>query len=161
MTIEGKIWIIPEDNIDTDMIFHNKHLSVTDIREMGRFAFGNLRGWEDYPQKSEPGDIIITGRNFGAGSSRQQAVDCFRSLQNQAILAASFGAIYERNAINSGFPVLTYVNLTDLDLKNRDRVIIDMEKGTITSQKNNRSATISKFSEVQRMIYQKGDILRM
>jgi homoaconitase/3-isopropylmalate dehydratase large subunit/3-isopropylmalate dehydratase small subunit len=159
MIIEGKIWIIPEDNIDTDMIFHNKHLAVTDIGEMGRYTFGNLNGWEDYPQKSEPGDIIIAGRNFGAGSSRQQAVDCFRSLQNQAILAVSFGAIYERNAINSGFPVLTYENLTDLNLKNRDFVTIDMKIGTITSQKNSKTASISKFSEVQRMIYQKGDIL--
>ncbi len=159
MILEGKIWIIPEDNIDTDMIFHNQHLAVTDIKEMGKYAFGNLKGWENYPQKTETGDIIITGRNFGAGSSRQQAVDCFRSLQNQAILAESFGAIYERNAINSGFPVLTYENLGDLDLKNRDRVIVDMEKGTLTNTRNNRTAIISKFSDVQKIIYQKGDIL--
>ena len=161
MILEGKIWIIPEDNIDTDMIFHNQHLAVTDIKEMGKYAFGNLKGWENYPQKTETGDIIITGRNFGAGSSRQQAVDCFRSLQNQAILAESFGAIYERNAINSGFPVLTYENLGDLDLKNRDRVIVDMEKGTLTNTRNNRTAIISKFSDVQKIIYQKGDILLM
>jgi 3-isopropylmalate/(R)-2-methylmalate dehydratase large subunit len=141
------------------MIFHNQHLAVTNIEEMGRYAFGNLKGWEDYPQKTESGDIIITGKNFGAGSSRQQAVDCFRSLQNQAILAESFGAIFERNAINSGFPVLTYDNLGDLDLKNRDRVIIDMEKGTLTNLKNDKTAVIGKFSEVQKIIYQKGDLL--
>jgi 3-isopropylmalate dehydratase small subunit len=159
LIIEGKVWIIPIDNIDTDMIFHNQHLAVTDIKEMGKYTFGNLNGWEDYPQKSEPGDIILTGKNFGAGSSRQQAVDCFRSLQNQAILAESFGVIYERNAINAGFPVLTYEDLSSLELKDRDLVVIDMEKGTITNKKNKRNAAISKFSGVQKMIYRKGDLL--
>jgi len=159
--IEGRVWIIAENNIDTDMIFHNQYLTVTDIREMGEYTFGNLKGWEDYPQKSKPGDIIITGKNFGAGSSRQQAVDCFKSLQNQAILAESFGAIYERNAINAGFPILTYNSLGELDMENQDMVSIDLENGTITNRKNNRTAVISKFSNVQMMIYQKGDLLLM
>ena len=110
--IEGKIWLVLQDNIDTDMIYHNRHLAITDINEMGKYSFGNLKGWENYAQQSEAGDIIITGKNFGSGSSRQQAVDCFKSLQNQAILARSFGAIYERNAINAGFPVLTYKDLS-------------------------------------------------
>jgi 3-isopropylmalate/(R)-2-methylmalate dehydratase large subunit len=161
MIIEGRVWIIAADNIDTDMIFHNQHLAVTDISKMGKYAFGNLKGWEDYPQKSEPGDIIIAGKNFGAGSSRQQAVDCFKSLQNQAILAESFGAIYERNAINAGFPVLTYNSLSELNLDNRDVVIIDLQKGKITNRKNNKTAAISRFSEVQKAIYQKGDLLKM
>lgn len=159
--IEGKVWLIMEDNIDTDMIFHNQHLAITDIEEMAQFAFGNLKGWEDYASKSETGDIIITGKNFGAGSSRQQAVDCFKALENQAILAESFGAIYERNAINAGFPILTYKNLDDLKLKNRDTVRIDFESGTITNLSNDKSAQISNFSEVQLAIYQKGDLLRV
>jgi 3-isopropylmalate dehydratase small subunit len=157
--IEGRIWIVLHDNIDTDMIYHNRHLAVTDLKEMGKYTFGNLKGWEDYPQRSEPGDIIITGKNFGSGSSRQQAVDCFRSLNNLAILAESFGAIYERNAINAGFPVLTYTDLEDLDLKDRDTVTIDLEKGTMTNRKNNKTMSIGKFSEVQMKIYQKGDLL--
>ncbi|MBN2763921.1 MAG: hypothetical protein JXR41_12575, partial [Bacteroidales bacterium] len=157
--IEGKVWIIPMDNIDTDMIYHNRHLAVTDLQEMGKYTFGNLKGWEDYPIRSEPGDIIITGKNFGAGSSRQQAVDCFRALRNQAILALSFGAIYERNAINAGFPVLTYTNLNNLDLKNRDQVTIDLREGIMTNKRNNKTITTSKFSEIQMAIYQRGDLL--
>ncbi len=157
--IEGKVWIVNMDNIDTDMIYHNRHLAVTDQQEMGRYAFGNLKGWEDYPVRSEPGDIIIAGKNFGAGSSRQQAVDCFRALHNQAILAGSFGAIYERNAINAGFPVMTYQDLDELDLKDRDTVRIDLVKGTVTNLKNSKTAAIGKFSEVQMTIYQKGDLL--
>jgi len=159
--LEGKIWLIARDNIDTDMIYHNQYLTVTDIQEMGQHTFKNLKGWNDYAQKSEPGDIIITGKNFGAGSSRQHAVDCFKSLKNQAILALSFGSIYERNAINAGFPVLTYKDLSNLKLKNRDTVIIDLEKGTITNKRNNISAEIGRFSPVQMKIYQKGDLLRL
>jgi 3-isopropylmalate/(R)-2-methylmalate dehydratase large subunit len=157
--LEGKVWLITQDNIDTDMIYHNRHLAITDLKEMGKYAFGNLKGWEDYPSRSEPGDIIIAGKNFGAGSSRQQAVDCFRSLQNQAILAESFGVIYERNAINAGFPVLTYDNIGNLGLKDRDTISIDLENGRITNRRNNKTALISRFSEVQMMIYQKGDLL--
>ncbi len=157
--IEGKVWIINRDNIDTDMIYHNRHLAVTDLQEMGQYTFGNLKGWEDYPRRSEPGDIIITGRNFGSGSSRQQAVDCFRALRNQAVVARSFGAIYERNAINAGFPVLTYSDLDRLELKDRDRVRIDLASGAFTNLNNNKTAMIGKFSTVQMAIYQKGDLL--
>lgn len=159
--IEGKVWIIDEDDIDTDMIYHNQHLSITNLNEMGQFALGNLKGWEDFPKKSEPGDIIITGKNFGAGSSRQQAVDCFKALDTQAILAKSFGAIYERNAINAGFPVLYYDDLSPLKLKQRDKVRIDMEKGLITNLENNKSTEIGKISQVQSEIYLKGDLLKL
>ena len=57
------------------MIFHNRYLAITDIKEMGQYTFDNLKGYEDFAQKAKPGDIVITGKNFGAGSSRQQAVD--------------------------------------------------------------------------------------
>jgi len=159
--LEGRVWLVEGDNIDTDMIYHNQHLAITDLREMGKFAFGNLAGWEDFASKAAPGDIVITGRNFGSGSSRQQAVDCFRSLQVQAILAMSFGAIYERNAINAGFPVLTYASLHDLDLANGDVISMDLENATITNKKNNKKVSVSPFSEVQMMIYKKGDLLKM
>ena len=99
--VEGRVWIIPKDDIDTDMIFHNRYLTITDIKEMGQYTFDNLKGFEDFAKKAKPGDIVITNKNFGAGSSRQQAVDCFLSLGISCILAESYGAIYERNAINA------------------------------------------------------------
>lgn len=157
--IEGKVWIIDEDNIDTDMIFHNQHLAITDIAEMGKFTFGNLKGWEDYAQKSKHGDIIVTGKNFGAGSSRQQAVDCFKSLKNQAIIAESFGAIYERNAINAAFPVLTYGDLSELELINRDQIEINLETGCVRNIGSGKQIYIEPFSEVQMHIYKKGGLL--
>ncbi len=93
VVLEGRVWIVDRDNIDTDMIYHNRYLTVTDIKEMGQYTFDNLEGFEHFAREAQPGDIVITGKNFGAGSSRQQAVDCFRSLGVQAILARSFGAI--------------------------------------------------------------------
>lgn len=157
--LEGKVWIIEKDDIDTDMIFHNKYLSITNIDEMGQYTFDNLEGWKDYAKKSEPGDIIITGKNFGAGSSRQQAVDCFKALKNQIILAESFGAIYERNAINAAFPVLRYKDLSDLELKNRDKVKVDLVNGTITNLSNNKTCSTEEFSKVQMEIYKRGGLL--
>lgn len=157
--IEGKVWIVEEDNIDTDMIFHNRYLTITDINEMGQYAFDNLTGWKDFAQKAEPGDIIITGKNFGAGSSRQQAVDCFKSLGVQAILAQSFGAIYERNAINAAFPILTFKDIANLDLKQRDKIKVDFEVGEVTNLENGKTLKIDKFSKVQLDIYKRNGLL--
>lgn len=157
--VEGRVWLIERDNIDTDMIFHNRYLTITDPAQMGRYTFDNLAGWEDFAQKARPGDIVITGKNFGAGSSRQQAVDCFKSLGVQAVIARSFGAIYERNAINAAFPVLTFDKIDPLELKQGDKIQVDFERGELTNLENGRSATIGKFAGVQMQIYKKGDLL--
>jgi 3-isopropylmalate/(R)-2-methylmalate dehydratase large subunit len=159
--LTGKIWLIKENNIDTDMIFHNRHLTVTELTEMGRYTFGNLEGWKDFSLRSEPGDIIITGKNFGAGSSRQQAVDCFKALKIQAIIAESFGAIYERNAINAGFPVFTCANIEVLGLHQRDLVSIDLNRSILRNLENDREIQLNQFSEVQMKIYQSGDLLKI
>ncbi len=157
--IEGKVWIVEKDNIDTDMIFHNRYLTITNIDEMGQYTFDNLAGWEDFAQQAEAGDIVITGKNFGAGSSRQQAVDCFKSLGVQAIVAESFGAIYERNAINAAFPIFTFKDISALGLKSRDRVKIDFISGMMTNLETGTTVQINKFSSVQMEIYQRDGLL--
>ncbi len=157
--IEGKVWLIMKDNIDTDMIYHNRYLTITDIAQMGQYTFDNLEGWEDFAKKAECGDIVITAKNFGAGSSRQQAVDCFKSLGVQAVLANSFGAIYERNAINAAFPVLTYDSIEELGLKDRDRIKVDFATGVMTNLENSKSIQITPFYDVQMEIYQRGGLL--
>ncbi|MDA3813651.1 MAG: aconitase/3-isopropylmalate dehydratase large subunit family protein [Candidatus Cloacimonetes bacterium] len=156
---EGKVWLVDKDDIDTDMIFHNRYLTITDINEMGQYAFDNLEGWKDFATKAEAGDIIITAKNFGAGSSRQQAVDCFKALGVQAILAKSFGAIYERNAINAGFPILTYENISELGLKQRDKIKINLETGEISNLQTGKSIKINPFFDVQMEIYKRNGLL--
>jgi 3-isopropylmalate/(R)-2-methylmalate dehydratase large subunit len=156
--IEGRVWLIEEDNIDTDMIFHNRYLTITELDEMGQYTFDNLEGYEDFAKKAQSGDIVIVKKNFGSGSSRQQAVDCFKSLGVQAILAESYGAIYERNAINAAFPILTYDSLDELEIANGDKIKVDFISGAITNTKNSKSITINKFSDVQLEIYQNGGL---
>ena len=151
--VEGRVWLIPMDDIDTDMIFHNRYLQITDIKQMGQYIFDNLEGYEDFAKKVQPGDIVITGKNFGAGSSRQQAVDGFKALGVSAILAESFGAIYERNAINAAMPILTYDNLKDADIENGDTVRVNFETGAILNVTKNKTGKINAFSEVQMEIY--------
>jgi len=152
--IEGRVWYIPMDNIDTDMIFHNSHLSITDMAEMGQHTFGNLEGYEDFSTKVKQGDIVVCGKNFGSGSSRQQAVDCFISLDVQCVLAESFGSIYERNAINAAFPIISSGQIASLMLENGDVVRLNFESGVILNVTKNIQLESPPFSDVQMEIYQ-------
>ncbi|MCD4772402.1 MAG: 3-isopropylmalate dehydratase large subunit [Bacteroidales bacterium] len=159
--IEGRIWLIEIDDIDTDMIFHNRYLTITDIDEMGQYAFDNLEGYKDFAKKAKAGEIIMTGKNFGSGSSRQQAVDCFKSLGIQSIIAESYGAIYERNAINAAFPILTYdpKMIEEVELKNMDEIRVNFETGEFTNLGNNKTTKINGFYDAQMDIYKKGGLL--
>jgi 3-isopropylmalate dehydratase small subunit len=154
----GKIWYIPRDNIDTDMIYHNRYLTITNIDEMGQYTFDNLEGYEDFAKKVKPDDIVVVGKNFGAGSSRQQAVDCFRSLGVSIILAESFGAIYERNAINGGMPIMKY-KPGDGIFDDGDEIEVDITTGNIRNLSKRIDVKGDPFSEVQLDIYRRGGLL--
>ncbi len=164
----GRIWVILDEqgklmaDIDTDQIYHNAFLHITELSEMGQYAMGNLEGWKDFAQKAGPGDIIVAGRNFGAGSSRQQAVDCFISLKIGCVLAPSFGAIYYRNAVNSGFPLLRGPQLDELvaqkSLETGDLVEIDFRKGRAKNISKNISFPFDPMSQVQLDIFLAGNL---
>lgn len=163
--ISGRVWVLttPEgelyDDIDTDMIFHNRYLHITDVDEMGQYALDNLQGWEDFAQKAQPGDLLLAGKNFGAGSSRQQAVDCFRALGAGAILAESYGAIYKRNAINSGFPIVEVPGLTRIfgQFSDGDELSVDFGTGRLVLN-GKEDYQAAPFSKVQMDIFQAGDM---
>lgn len=163
--ITGRVWVLTTpggelyDDIDTDMIFHNRYLHITDIAQMGQYALDNLKGWEDFARRAEPGDILLAGANFGAGSSRQQAVDCFAALGVGAVVAGSFGAIYKRNAINSGFPIVALPDLPEIygRFKDGDRLEIDLATGEMVLN-GRQTFQAEPFSRVQMDIYQAGDL---
>jgi 3-isopropylmalate/(R)-2-methylmalate dehydratase large subunit len=159
--VEGRAWVIQRDDIDTDMIFHNRYLTITNIKEMGQYSFDNLKGYEDFAKKAQESDIVFTTKNFGAGSSRQQAVDCFLSLGISAIVAESFGAIYERNAINAAMPIMTYApgQLEELELEQDDRVRLNMQTGEVNNLTKNKTVYINKFYDAQMQIYKNGGLL--
>jgi 3-isopropylmalate/(R)-2-methylmalate dehydratase small subunit len=163
--VKGRLWVLTTpagelyDDIDTDMIFHNRYLHITDVDQMGQYALDNLKGWEDFADKAQPGDILLAGANFGAGSSRQQAVDCFRALGIGAIVAESYGAIYKRNAINSGFPIVALPNLTQIydQFKDGDQLLVDLSSGQLVLNED-RTFQAEPFSKVQMDIYLAGDL---
>lgn len=159
LKLEGRLWVLQNDgelisDIDTDMIFHNQYLAITDIAEMGRYSLDNLEGYRNFAELARPGDMILAGDNFGSGSSRQQAVDCFISLGVTAVIARSYGAIYKRNAINSAFPVITMPTARAGMFTHLERVVLDMEKGTLCDR------PIEPLSGVQKDIYLAGGLFQ-
>jgi 3-isopropylmalate dehydratase small subunit len=156
--VEGRVWYIPKDNIDTDMIYHNRYLAITKIEDMGQYTFDNLEGYEDFARKVKKGDIVVVHKNFGSGSSRQQAVDCFRAIGVQAIVAESYGSIYERNAINAAFPIVTCQEIEKLKLVDGDQLRINFQTGEIVNISKNLTAVGEKFSDVQLDIYRNGGL---
>ncbi|MCX6661450.1 MAG: aconitase/3-isopropylmalate dehydratase large subunit family protein [Euryarchaeota archaeon] len=158
LVVEGRAWVIQKDNIDTDMIYHNRHLAITNPAEMGPYTFGNLKGHEQFAKEAKEGDIVVVGKNFGCGSSRQQAVDCFKALGISVIIAESFGAIYERNAINSGMPILIAEGISK-KLYDKDVLSLDFTTGQITDKTQKKSFNAKPFSETQKEIYLRGGLL--
>jgi len=164
--IKGKSVVIkdgkgnPIDNIDTDQIYHNKFLTITDREKMKDYAFGNLKGWTDFPMKVKKGDILVVGKNFGAGSSRQQAVDCFIALGIKAIIGESFGAIYKRNAINTGFPIIECPDIAQ-KLKTGDEIEIDLLNGKIDILKTGKTIPSKPFSNIEWEIYRAGGLFNL
>jgi 3-isopropylmalate/(R)-2-methylmalate dehydratase small subunit len=165
LKFEGRAWVIAGadgrliHDIDTDQIFHNSHLAVTNLEEMGQFAFGNLKGWEDFPKKVSQGDIIVVGKNFGCGSSRQQAVDCFRALGVRAIAAISYGAIYRRNAINSGLRILALPGMDEeCPVRSEDEIELDLAAGTLRDLTLKTTIRGNPASKVELDIYDAGSL---
>lgn len=104
MTVtEACIWKCG-NNIDTDQIIASQYLLLPTIDDMKRFAFETV--YENFAGRMSPGDVIVAGRNFGCGSSREQAPAVLKALSVSAIIARSFSRIFFRNAINIGLPLI-------------------------------------------------------
>lgn len=159
LAVEGRVWVIKKDNIDTDMIYHNRYLSITNIADMGQYTFDNLQGYEKFAKEAKSGDIVVVGKNFGAGSSRQQAVDCFKSLGVSVIIAESFGAIYERNAINSAMPILISEDIVN-KINNGDELSVDFTTGKIIDKTQGKTYNAKPFFKSQLEIYKRGGLLK-
>ena len=133
--INNKLWIFPEDDINTDVIFPGRYtyepLTPEQMAEHSMEDFS-----PDFAKKVSKGDIIVAGNNFGAGSSREQAVTCLQASGVSCIIAKSFARIYYRNAINQALPLVISPECSDYILGKKDEygkgeVIVDFDKGTI------------------------------
>lgn len=95
----GKVWLLGDD-IDTDIIIPTEYLALPTVDDMKRYAFSPLR--PELAGQIAPGDIIVAGKNFGCGSSREQAPEIIKHLGVACVIAKSYARIFFRNAINNG-----------------------------------------------------------
>ena len=95
----GKVWVLGDD-IDTDIIIPTEYLALKSVQDMTPYAFSPLR--LDLAAQIQPGDMIVAGKNFGCGSSREQAPEIIKALGVRCVIAKSFARIFFRNSINNG-----------------------------------------------------------
>jgi 3-isopropylmalate/(R)-2-methylmalate dehydratase small subunit len=126
--LKGKVYHVFGDNIDTDVIIPGRYLNIQNPQDLAKHCFEDLV--PDFPAQFQKGDIIIGGRNFGCGSSREQAPIAIRELGILAIVAASFARIFYRNAINIGLPIFECPDIYG-KVKLGDKLQIDLEVGFI------------------------------
>ena len=128
MIIEGRAWKLGDD-VNTDVIFPGKYCyTINDPQEMAAHALEGLI--PDFAQQVQKDDILVAGKNFGCGSSREQAAVCLKCAQVGAVVAASFGRIFFRNAVNAGLPLVQVPALTDA-VNDRERIRIDFGSGEV------------------------------
>lgn len=120
----GKVWILGDD-IDTDIIIPTEYLAMKTIDDMKQYAFSPLR--PELAGQIQKGDIIVAGKNFGCGSSREQAPEIIKALGIQCVIAKSFARIFFRNAINNGLLLIEQPDLYD-DIKEGDTITVHMNK---------------------------------
>jgi 3-isopropylmalate/(R)-2-methylmalate dehydratase small subunit len=121
------------DNVNTDVIFPGKYTySILEPEDMAQHALEDLD--PDFAAKVQPGDVIVAGRNFGCGSSREQAAICLKSAGIKAVIAKSFARIFFRNAINQGLPVIQSEEAS-ANIANGEVISIDFSRGQIMGEK--------------------------
>ena len=106
----GKVWVLGDD-IDTDIIIPTEYLALKTIDDMKQYGFCPLR--PELAGQIQKGDIIVAGKNFGCGSSREQAPEIIKALGVQCVIAKSFARIFFRNSINNGLLLIEQPDLHD------------------------------------------------
>ena len=120
----GKVWVLVDD-IDTDIIIPTEYLAMKTIDDMKQYGFSPLR--PELAGQIQKGDIIVAGKNFGCGSSREQAPEIIKALGIQGVIAKSFARIFFRNSINNGLLLIEQPDLHD-DIKEGDTITVHMNE---------------------------------
>ena len=157
MDIENKgsrIWLLG-DNIDTDLILPSQYVTLIDLKQKARHTFESLiPGFADKVQED---DVIVGQRNFGCGSSREQAPQVIKELKIKAIIAQSFARIFYRNCINLGLPVIECAQFCN-SAQEDDRIEISFSQGTIFCHTTNKEYSFEPFPEFIRQIIDSGGL---
>jgi len=153
-TLKGRAFVFGH-NLDTDQIYPGRYLELTDADDVGQHA---MEGADPkFVQKFKPGDIIVAGRNFGCGSSREQAAYTLKVRKVGAIIAESFARIFYRNAINLGLPVLICPNIRQ-QVSDGDLLTIDFASGRGINESTGRMFQAEPLSEYVINIIKSGGI---
>jgi len=154
MAIVGRVWKYGDD-VNTDVIFPGKYTyTISERAEMGEHALEDLD--PEFRFQVQPGDVIVAGKNFGCGSSREQAVTCLVAKGVGAIIARSFARIYYRNCINNALPALTCSEAVEA-LEHGDEVEVDLEAGEIRSARD--TFTFPPLPEAVMGIFEAGGLI--
>ena len=160
--LRGKAWVFTDD-VDTDLIYHNKYLAETDPKKMAQFSFEYYPGKEKFAKEAKPGDFVVAGRNFGCGSSREHAVYCLKELGIPVVLAESFARIYYRNAINNGYPVLFVNGLSDAikagKIQDGDELEVNIGTGEIKDVTNGNAFHGDAVTDLEKDIMASGGLI--
>ncbi len=136
--VKGKAWVYGDD-INTDVIFPGRFLNIVEPDEMAEHAMEDLD--TEFKGNVQKDDIVVAGKNFGCGSSREQAATCLKYAGVGAIVAKSFARIYYRNSINLGIPILISDEAPDRISKG-DELEVDLENGTIKNLTKNEDFVV-------------------
>ncbi|HOG52174.1 MAG TPA: 3-isopropylmalate dehydratase small subunit [Lentisphaeria bacterium] len=153
MKITGKV-IRYGDNVDTDVIIPARHLNTSDPKELAAHCMEDLD--PDFVKKVQPGDIIVAGKNFGCGSSREHAPIAIKASGIACVVAKSFARIFYRNAINTGLAIVEY----DGDIRDGDQLDIDFANGVIRNHRDNTQGRFTPFPEFLQKIITAGGLFK-
>ena len=156
MTTEGRVFKYG-DNVDTDVIIPARYLNVSSGEELAKYCMIDID--EDFAKEVQPGDIIVAGKNFGCGSSREHAPLAIKCAGVACVIAPSFARIFYRNSINIGMPIMECPEAAE-DIKAGDRVSVDFSTGVITNITTGKTYQAEPFPEFMQKIIDKGGLVK-
>ncbi len=155
MIIKGKVHKFGDD-VNTDDIIAAKYLVSTDAVELGKHCLESIK--PDFAGRVQPGDIIVAGKNFGCGSSREHAPLAIKGCGVSAVIARSFAAIFFRNAINIGLPFLESEAIDKIS--DGDELEIDLNAGSIKNITRNAVYKTQAFPGFLQELVQAGGLMK-
>ena len=144
------------DNVDTDVIIPARYLNIADPKELATHAMEDID--TEFAKTVQKGDIVVAGKNFGSGSSREHAPLVLREAGVQAVIAPTFARIFYRNAFNIGLPILESEEASE-KIDAGDEVTVDFKTGKITNITKNESYQAEPFPEFMTKLIESGGLI--
>lgn len=155
MKIQGKVWKFGDD-IDTDVIIPARYLNTSDPEELAQHCMEDAD--PKFAEKVQKGDVIVGGKNFGCGSSREHAPICIKAAGVSCVIAASFARIFFRNSFNTGLPIFESREASE-KIQENDAVVVDFQTGIIENKTRNESYKAQPIPDFMQKLIKKGGLM--